>query len=271
MASEQKSAAASALKMKKPKATWTAAFHKIFVELCLEQTLKGYKPGTHFTKDGWNNIEGLFHKKSGIRYEKKQLKNHWDATKEQWKIWCKLIRTSSMRWDSSTQTFGASEQDWAYYIQGNPEAAQFRFKELPLRDKLDIIFDGTVDSGQTEPPAQRRRLSDGSTTSLMHIKESGDANPDSRTDRVNCAVESRSIVTVQSSLGKLNYSIGECIECLDGMDEIEQGSDLYLFALDIFLRKEYREVFLQLKKSSVRMAWLRRMQSVGPPLPLHYT
>ncbi|XAR71959.1 hypothetical protein NMG60_11018421 [Bertholletia excelsa] len=273
MESEEKGEAVwpiSAVQAKKTKANWTSAFHKIFVDLCLEQTLNGNKPGTYFTKDGWQNIEDMFHRKTGVRYERKQLKNHWDLTKEQWRVWRKLISTSSMRWDPNTQTFGASEEDWAYYLQTNPEAAQFRFKELPLADKLDIIYDGAIDSGETEPPPPRRRkLSDGSTTSNLHVKESPDANLDSKTDRLNAAVESRSIVTSHSSLVRLNYSIGECIECLDGMEEIEQGSELYLFALDIFLKKEYREVFLELKKSSVRLAWLQRMQSVGPPLPLH--
>lgn len=260
-------------KVVKAKATWTTAFHKIFVDICLEQTLQGHKPGTCFTKVGWKNMVESFHRKSGVRYESRQLKNHWGATKEQRKVWLKLIGTGSMRWDSNTQRFGASEEDWANYIQDNPEAAQFRLKGLPFTNELDIIFDGTVASEETEPSAQRRKLSDGSTSSLFHIEGPVDASPELRTDRgtdhLNDAVESRGIVTSRSSLGKLNYTIGECIECLDGMEGIEQGSDLYFFALDIFLKKEYREVFLQLKKSSVKAAWLQRMQSAGPPLPLH--
>ncbi|KAL0743934.1 hypothetical protein Bca4012_085447 [Brassica carinata] len=39
--------------------------------------------------------------------------------------------------------------------------------------------------------------------------------------------------------------------CLESLEEVEQGSDLYLFALDLFLRREYREIFLQLKKPSL--------------------
>ncbi|GFZ14965.1 hypothetical protein Acr_24g0011550 [Actinidia rufa] len=111
-------------------------------------------------------------------------------------------------------------------------------EELSFSDKLETLFDGTVHSGETEPPTRRRRLSDGSTSSLLHTKDPVNANPDYRTGRLN---DSR---TTQSSLGKLNYSIGECIECLDGMEEIEQGRDLYLFALDIFLKKGYTEVSL---------------------------
>lgn len=162
--------------------------------------------------------------------------------------------------------------EWVF-LQDNPEAAQFRLEGLPFTNELDIIFDGTIASEETEPSARRRKLSDGSASSLFHIEGPVDANPELRTDRgtnhLNDAVESRGIVTSQSSLGKLNYTIGECIKCLDGMEGMEQGSELYFFALDIFLEKEYREVFLQLKKSSVKAAWLQWMQTAGPPLPFH--
>ena len=117
MASEQRNYGLSTTKTKKAKATWTPDFHKIFVDLCLELTLKGCKPGTHLNKEGWRDLEESFHRKVGVRYNRLQLKNHWDVTKEQWRVWCKLIGTDSMRWDPDTQTFGASEEDWANYIQ----------------------------------------------------------------------------------------------------------------------------------------------------------
>lgn len=98
------------------------------------------------------------------------------------------------------------------------------------------------------------------------MNEQGIFKPDGKIRRHFDAVESRSVITVQSAQCKQNYSIGECIECLDRMEEVEEGSELYLFALDIFLKKEYREIFLQLKKPSVRIAWLQRLQSVCPPL-----
>lgn len=67
-----------------------------------------------------------------------------------------------------------------------------------------------------------------------------------------------------ASAKQCEYTIGECIERLDSMEEVEPGSDLYMFALDLFLRKEYREIFLQLKKASLRISWLLRLQA-GPP------
>lgn len=95
-----------------PKASWTPAYHKIFVDLCIEETLKGNKNATHFTKEGWRNIVGSFNAKTGMRYDKKQIKNHYDSTRKLWKIWAKLIGDDKMKWDPHTNTFGASEEDW---------------------------------------------------------------------------------------------------------------------------------------------------------------
>lgn len=107
----------SDLSVPKVKATWTPAFHEIFVEVCLEQTLKGNKPGTYFNKEGWKNILESFGKKTGVRYDRKQLKNHWDCVCKQWKAWCRLTNCSSMKWDPETNTFGATQEDWANHLK----------------------------------------------------------------------------------------------------------------------------------------------------------
>lgn len=157
-------------------------------------------------------------------------------------------------------------------IQENPEAAQFRFKELQFTDILETIFNGTTVTGETEPDMQQRKSDDSVITFPMHTKEPDIAHFDEKTECRCDAVASRNGASIQknasavsSSEGKCNYSIGECIECLDRMEEIEQGSDLYMFALDVFLKQEYREIFLQLKTPSLRISWLQRLQSGGPP------
>lgn len=157
-------------------------------------------------------------------------------------------------------------------LQENPDAVQFRYKVLQNINKLEIIFDGTINTGETNPrPSQRLRLNDSSTSSPLNTNELEATKPEMKMESLY-DVESRSAMTNQRSVpinstqGKRSYSIGECIECLDGMEEVEQGSDLYMFALDIFLKEEYREIFLQLKKPSLRIAWLQRLQLFCPPL-----
>jgi hypothetical protein len=52
-----------------------------------------------------------------VEYDKKQFKNHYDSTRKLWKVWDKLARDSSMKWDPKTKKFGASEEDWCDYIK----------------------------------------------------------------------------------------------------------------------------------------------------------
>ncbi|KAL6531053.1 hypothetical protein OROHE_014122 [Orobanche hederae] len=279
------------------KAQWTLDNHELFIELCLEQISKGNKPGSHFTAKGWRNIVDSFHSIADLKYDRIQLKNHWDTTKKHWKIWHDLISDNIMKWDPRRRIFGANELEWGEYIHDNPEAAQFRFKELVFADKLDIIFAGTEDSSPAPPAAQgpnyhRKRINcfTGSesiskqrkhnhhypadrkhgfetTSRYLALEEPIDAIPES--EHCNDVFESKNGITVQSQPSKSSYSIEECINGLDSMGELEQGGELYLSALDLFLKKEYREIFLNLKKSSTRIAWLERLHSVGPPLPLN--
>ncbi|CAM8916255.1 unnamed protein product [Rhodiola kirilowii] len=264
----------------KCKASWSPQIQQIFIDLCLEQIYLGNKLKNTFTADGWCNIAESFHERTGCWYDKKQFKNHWDFMKKQWKIWSKLIADSSMKWDPDSHKFDATDKDWETYLLDHPEASPFRNKELEFADKIDIIFEGIDCNEDSEStPSRKRQVED----AFAHFTNSQDqqvgkipmlnvtplscriapgVGHEKRADNV-CDVESRSAVTGQSARGGSNkYSIGECIDCLDEIEEIEQGGELYLSALDLFLKKEYREIFLQLKNPSIKLAWLTRQQSL---------
>ncbi|RDY03130.1 L10-interacting MYB domain-containing protein, partial [Mucuna pruriens] len=44
-----------------------------------------------------------------------------------------------MKWDPETRIFGASEEDWQYYVKAIPEAAQFLSKEIQFKDNMEEI------------------------------------------------------------------------------------------------------------------------------------
>ncbi|KAG9445331.1 hypothetical protein H6P81_016671 [Aristolochia fimbriata] len=303
----------------KLKANWTRELHGIFVRLCEEQVLAGNRPGTHLTKEGWKNVMDGFYKKTGLMYEKKQFKNHWDTTKEQWKTWNKLISNPEAKLDPETERVKASEEFWENYLNVHPEAALFRYKGLPHSNLLDNIFSETVKtfeaartvemastpSDDTSPdleifPLQaipspvdnqmesthdteiqapkhgspsvshsdvdviqtsengsqdrpRKRKAGNVSCWCRRESESPSARLDRQLTRLCDAFELRS----QMPLKEPN-SIKECIQILNEMADVPRGSDLYMFAVDIFLKKEYREVFIELSLPNIRVAWLRR-------------
>uniref|UniRef100_A0A1J3CZE3 Myb/SANT-like domain-containing protein n=1 Tax=Noccaea caerulescens TaxID=107243 RepID=A0A1J3CZE3_NOCCA len=307
------------------KGYWSPASHELFVDLLVEETYKGNRPDTHYPKESWRTMLETINQNSGKNYSRAQLKNHWDCTRKAWKIWCQVVGAPIMKWDPNSRTFGATEEDWKTYLRENPRAAQFRRKHVPCADKLAIIFEGVIEPGKADFRPYRKKMRDHSESPQLHdptplstlytnepVTASEDGGADNADDdddedgddvgepshaphrsRFNGVgfAESRlqdvEIVTpictrfeaermmrenplsLQTVSGnkQYEYTIGECIECLDAMEELEQGSDLYLFALDLFLKKEYREIFLQLKKSSLKMSWLLRLQSGSSTVP----
>ncbi|XP_024014877.1 L10-interacting MYB domain-containing protein [Eutrema salsugineum] len=301
------------------KGYWSPATHELFVDLLVQETYKGNRPDTHYPKESWRMMLETINQNSGKSYTRAQMKNHWDCTRKAWKIWCQVIGNPNMKWDPNTRTFGATEEDWRILIRENPRAAQFRRKQVPCADKLAIIFEGVIEPGKADFRPYRKKMRDHSESPQLHDptplstlyinepvtgSEDGDDGDDDDNDddhngdddaepshtphrrRYNSVgfAESRlQDIEIETpictrleaerlcegplaSAKQYQYTIGECIECLDAMEEVEQGSDLYLFALDLFLKKEYREIFLQLKKSSLRMSWVLRLQAGRPTL-----
>ncbi|CAH2073960.1 unnamed protein product [Thlaspi arvense] len=252
------------------KGYWSPSTHELFLDLLVQETLKGNRPDTHFNKEGWKTILETINEKTGLGYTRAQLKNHWDCTRKTWKIWCQLVGTNIMKWDPETGSFGATEEEWRIYIRENPRAGQFRHKEVPHADKLSVIFSGVIEPGETyTPPSRKKPLRDRSESPHLQQYEANwiDNKAAQQLDVVKFmssdGMLQESPVCVEIESAKRKYCIGECIESLDAMKEVEEGSDLYLFALDQFLKREYREIFLELKKPSLRIAWLQRLQSAA--------
>lgn len=126
------------------KANWNPEWHKLFVDMSLKQIKKGNRPKTHLNKQGWKELCQDFSKETGVYYDKGQLKNHWDSTKDSWKVWHKLIINIGDGWYPVTQKINVSDTFWDEYIQKNPSAARFRYQILPHCQELDYIFGGTA-------------------------------------------------------------------------------------------------------------------------------
>lgn len=70
--------------------------HKVFVELCYQQMLKGHKQGTFFDKQCWNQICMDIREKTGNDYDERHIKNHWDNVKGDWTIRYKLKKKQDL-------------------------------------------------------------------------------------------------------------------------------------------------------------------------------
>ncbi|MFQ6666885.1 hypothetical protein Gotur_033083 [Gossypium turneri] len=111
----------------KVKAMWDKRLTEIFCDICIKEILKGNRPGTHFTKDGWLKIMTNFEKETGKAYSQRQFKNRWDALKKERKAWKKLKGgDTALGWNPIKRTIDAPDDWWESRLKAVPEAQKFR-------------------------------------------------------------------------------------------------------------------------------------------------
>ncbi|MFQ6624927.1 hypothetical protein Gotur_003990 [Gossypium turneri] len=76
----------------KVKAMWDKRLTEIFCNICIKEILKGNRPGTHFTKDGWLKIMTNFEKETGedTGLGWNPIKRTVDASDDWWESMLKL-------------------------------------------------------------------------------------------------------------------------------------------------------------------------------------
>ncbi|MBA0676483.1 hypothetical protein Goari_017959 [Gossypium aridum] len=62
---------------------WDNRLTEILCNLCIKEIVKGNRPSTHFTKEGWLKIMTNFENETDKTYSKRQFKNRWDALKKE--------------------------------------------------------------------------------------------------------------------------------------------------------------------------------------------
>ncbi|KDP27802.1 hypothetical protein JCGZ_18882 [Jatropha curcas] len=158
------------------KAVWNKEMVHIFCDICIRAFQMGMRPGTHFTKQGWKYIIKHFQKESGQNFSKKQLKNKWDGSKKEWKLWKALIsEETEIGWDPKKQTLEASDSWWDEKIKAMPAAKKFQNAgiEPELCAKYDVMF---MDTGATGNCA--------STHSIVVLQNDKDGNDESPSNNV---------------------------------------------------------------------------------------
>ncbi|KAA8532137.1 hypothetical protein F0562_006721 [Nyssa sinensis] len=134
----------------KPKAIWDKRCNEVFIDLCVQEKLHGNMPSTHFNKTGWVNILRKFSNITGKRYDRLQLKNHWDNLKKDWQAFQSLAGLETeLGWDHEKQTVSASDEWWENKMKKNPKVSKFREKGLENREKLDALFGNISTPGAT--------------------------------------------------------------------------------------------------------------------------
>ncbi|KAJ9561868.1 hypothetical protein OSB04_007028 [Centaurea solstitialis] len=129
----------------------------VFIELCMNEVTNGNRPGSHFNKIGWTNIEKNINDRTGKVFDKKQLKNKWDYMKKEWKLYDRLKRIESdIGWDPDRKTIVAPAEWWDEKIKGDKDLAKFRDRNLEIfQTHYEPLFrDSVVVGDKTRAPVE---------------------------------------------------------------------------------------------------------------------
>ncbi|PPS06829.1 hypothetical protein GOBAR_AA13810 [Gossypium barbadense] len=208
----------------KVKAVWDKRLTETFCDICIKEILKGNRPGTHFTKDGWLKIMINFEKETGKAFSQRQLKNRWDALKKEWKAWKKLKgEDTGLGWNPIKRTVDASD-DWWENV--NNEIHEEDDEENTGRKKSSKQIEGAA------------RLS-------------------SQIEKLCNATDNMSQATSSLTPVMDPYGIPQAVKVFDSMsEEVPEASPLYFFVLRLLFNKDKRIMFLSINPK-IRALWLK--------------
>ncbi|KAK9039745.1 hypothetical protein V6N11_014938 [Hibiscus sabdariffa] len=278
-----------------PRARWTTFLTNTLVDLLVEQVHRGNRHNNSFNKTAWKSMCDDFYKKTGLKWDKEQLKNRYGVLRRQYVLVKSLLDQSDFSWDESTGDIIGKDEAWADFIKGNPDAETIKTGGCSIYKQLCTIFSEPTNNGKHdyyaefggEVPCSLPPLEPLSTIQEESSSESGEVedvadDPDAVQPSASGLISSRkrgrrgiddaiaAAILEMAAASKLRtaavkqcnarYSIASCIKELDEISGLEER--IYFAALELFNNPSAREMFLSLKRDK-RSTWLHRKCS--PP------
>lgn len=96
---------------------WTLPMDHYFIDLLLDQVLRGNKIGQGFITQAWIEMVTSFNMKFGSRYDKDVLKNRYRYLRKQYNDITALLERNEFLWDDTREMVTAEDYVWDSYLQ----------------------------------------------------------------------------------------------------------------------------------------------------------
>ncbi|KAK4727104.1 hypothetical protein R3W88_032021 [Solanum pinnatisectum] len=252
-------------------AKWDDDAHLKFIKLCKLEIRKVNRPNPHLSRDGWKNMTDAFNEKMGRLDSFKQLmRGHtcigWDATKntimadDDW--WNKKIKVHfsycSIACASNQPQFfetgvnfdeerinGIDNDGREHFINTNDEGS----------DESDDPQD--MDSIMFPMPSLKRHIStDGIETSNQVKKSKTKSTAASMKEDMHSLVKLMSNKSTTTFHAVDDPTIDKCMDFLASIPGIFERGEMYNYFVNMFLRKDIRQVFLKMPTGEARKSWM---------------
>ncbi|XP_057963033.1 uncharacterized protein LOC131154346 isoform X2 [Malania oleifera] len=125
-------------------AYWTPSMDHYFIDLLLDQVLRGNRIGHAFITQAWIEMVASFNAKFGSHHGKDVLKNRYKQLKRQYNDVKVLVEQRGISWDETQEM---EDHVWNYSTKVYSDAETYQNEILPSYDKLCVIY-GPESSGK---------------------------------------------------------------------------------------------------------------------------
>ncbi|GMN29027.1 hypothetical protein TIFTF001_002265 [Ficus carica] len=270
------------------RARWTMHLTKILASLMVEQVYKGNKKKNSFGKKAWECMCDEFYRRTGLQWDKEQLKNRYAVLRRQYVTVKSLMDRSDFSFDETAGTIIAKDEAWAAYIRDYPDADTLKTSGCPIYKELCTIFSDSFTNGihgqsvegnpslcmvqelssesEEEDDVDHQGTVQPATPSTPNVRKRGRKGTDGAiADAILEMAAASKMRTSAIQRWNARYSITKCIQELDETQDVDE--QLYFAAIELFDKPIARETFLSLKGDK-RLTWLRsKCKASTNPIP----
>lgn len=99
------------------RAKWTNSLTQVFADLMVDQVHKGNRRKCSFNKEAWESMSEEFYKRTGMRWDKEQLRSRYCSLRKQYVTVKSLIDRNDFSLDETTGVITAIDNVWDSYIK----------------------------------------------------------------------------------------------------------------------------------------------------------
>ncbi|XP_038682704.1 L10-interacting MYB domain-containing protein isoform X2 [Tripterygium wilfordii] len=118
---------------------WQPPMDRYFIDIMLEQLVKGNQIDGVFPKHAWMEMMAAFNAKFGFNYDVDILKNRYKTLRRQHNAIKNLLEVDGFIWDETRQMVTADDSLWQDYIKTHTDVRQFMTRPVPYYKDLCLI------------------------------------------------------------------------------------------------------------------------------------